>query len=107
MPQVYVCKSCNSSTLYVHNAHAPIVIAFSTASLDNRPIIVIDCGRSDIPRPGNGSVMANQTTLGSIATFTCDASFILVGDEMRTCESTGWSGNNPTCGKYILVTYDI
>ena len=65
---------------------------------------VFDCGRSDIPDPENGRVMADQTILRSVATFSCNANFVLVGDATRTCESTGWSGNNPSCGKSKIYT---
>ena len=59
---------------------------------------IIDCGIEDIPDPENGQVIAIETTFGSVANFTCNTSFVLVGDDMRTCESSGWSGTNPTCG---------
>ena len=59
---------------------------------------MFDCGSTDIIRPENGSVSLNQTTLGSVATFACDSGFTLIGDTTRTCQLTGWSGNNPSCG---------
>ena len=70
----------------------------------NFQLAVFDCGRSDIPDPENGRVMADQTILRSVATFTCNANFVLVGDGTRTCESTGWSGNNPSCCKSKIYT---
>ena len=51
----------------------------------------------------NGSVSLTTTTFGSRAVFSCDASFVLRGDSNRTCESTGWSGNNPSCGMSIKI----
>ena len=64
---------------------------------------MFDCGSADIIRPDNGTVVLNQTTLGSVATFACNAGFALIGDATRTCELTGWSGSNPSCGTYVSI----
>ena len=59
---------------------------------------VFDCGSTDIVAPDNGNINYKATILGSIAEFSCESGFTLVGNMTRTCELTGWSGNNPSCG---------
>ena len=47
----------------------------------------------------NDGIDSRQTTLlNTIATFKCNDGFELVGEPTRTCELSGWSGSNPTCG---------
>lgn len=59
---------------------------------------VFDCG-STVLILTNGRVIIDQTTLGSVARFMCNNGFVLRGDTVtRTCEVTGWSGSNPSCG---------
>lgn len=56
----------------------------------------VDCGT--LVSPTNGAVNLIGTTLGSVARYTCNPSFRLVGDASRTCLSTArWSGNQPSC----------
>ena len=41
-----------------------------------------------------------EITLGSVATYSCNDSFMLTGTSTRTCQADGtWSGDNPTCGE--------
>ena len=55
-----------------------------------------DCDPLD--PPCGGSVSAPNTTVGSIATYSCDLGLSLTGDENRTCQSDGyWSGSVPCC----------
>lgn len=57
---------------------------------------VIDCGHLDDPE--NGTVSVSDTTYTSVANYSCDPGFGLIGDAMRTCSGTGnWSGSEPTC----------
>ena len=66
------------------------------------PRPVFDCGSTDIQRPVNGNVnLTEKTTIGSQAIFSCDAGFVMIGEETRTCQLTGWSGSNPICGMSI------
>ena len=59
----------------------------------------VDCG--DLTDPDNGAVSLSGTTYNSVATYSCDSGYVLMGDDMRTCLDTGvWSGSAPTCGKY-------
>ena len=60
---------------------------------------VVDCGT--LEDPANGQVdTSGGTTFGSLANYTCDASFILLGVTTRMCQADEqWSGDEPTCGK--------
>ena len=58
----------------------------------------VDCG--GLTNPENGAVSLSGTTYNSVATYSCDSGYVLMGDDMRTCLDTGsWSGSAPTCGK--------
>ena len=65
-------------------------------SLSSYSFPAVNCG--DLDDPANGQVVLNGTLFGSIATYTCDPGFILVGDVERMCQANGeWSGTEPTC----------
>ena len=57
----------------------------------------MDCGI--LTRPANGQVSHTAgATFGQTATYSCDAGFNLVGENIRMCQAAGvWSGNAPTC----------
>ena len=56
----------------------------------------VDCG--DLTDPENGAVSVSGTTYNSVATYSCDTGYVLMGDDMTTCLDTGlWSGDQPTC----------
>ena len=59
--------------------------------------IVVDCG--SLGNPLNGQVdMSSGNTFMSIATYTCNAGYDLIGPKSRTCGSDGvWSPAPPTC----------
>lgn len=60
----------------------------------------VDCGPLD--NPEDGAVSLTGTTYISVATYSCDSGYVLMGDEMRTCLDTGlWSGSTPTCSKLL------
>ena len=66
-------------------------------------LTVIDCGILESPQ--NGIVVVDMTTLGAVATYTCNASYRLVGMESRRCEENGqWSEVAPTCEGDNLTT---
>ena len=46
----------------------------------------------------HGSV-TSDTTVGSVATYTCDSGYVLVGgSQQRTCQDNGtWDGNELSC----------
>ena len=66
----------------------------------------IDCG--GLRDPLYGRVDLDGTTLGSLATYSCNDGFVLEGDQMRKCQSDGqWSGREPVCkSKHTLCNYD-
>ena len=64
----------------------------------------------DVTQPDNGTVSysenrenSNQTRrIGTIARYSCNTGFVLVGETITTCQSDGndsgiWSGMPPTC----------
>ena len=59
-------------------------------------VTVVDCG--SLPRPANGAVSLTNTTYNSVATYSCNDGYNLMGDATRTCLASGsWSGTAPTC----------
>ena len=78
---------------------------FSPAHV-NIILSVFDCGLDDISNPEDGSLFYNTTTLGSVVMFECFGNFALLGESETTCQRTGWSNSNPTCGKewiYVCI----
>ena len=67
--------------------------------ISNNNFPVFSCGTTGLETPVNGSLSLTQTTLGSVASFACNAGFVLIGNATRTCELTGWSGSDPSCRK--------
>ena len=64
-------------------------------------VIVVMCERLlDI---ANGRVVLSGLTVGSLASYTCNTGFNLVGNSARTCQSNGfWSGVEPFCTRESL-----
>ena len=62
-------------------------------------LIVLDCGMANITAPELGQLSVESTLFGSVASYTCESDYILVGDEERTCSLNGWSGTQPECCK--------
>ena len=59
---------------------------------------------SELSSPTNGQVTWTGLTSGSTATYTCDSGYHLIGDQNRTCLSSGvWSGQEPTCESMHLL----
>ena len=56
-----------------------------------------DCGDSGLP--DNGQVtLSSGTTLGSVATFSCNIGYDIIGETMRECGTDGvWTNSVPTC----------
>ena len=55
--------------------------------------------------PDNGDVSHQFPVLGTIARYSCDFDFVLIGEDNRVCSENGsWSGMEPTCeGKKIAL----
>ena len=63
---------------------------------------VVDCGALSDPLHGMVDI-PQGTTFYAMATYSCNSSHVLVGDETRTCQADGdWSGRDPTCSKFEL-----
>ena len=63
-------------------------------------VIVIFCSSEcpDLPDIPNGSVSESGFTTGSIAVYSCDEGFMLMGDLERECMNNSmWSGEAPVC----------
>ena len=61
------------------------------------PKFSVDCG--PLNNPNNGQVnVSPETTIGSIATYTCDIGYTLSGSQSRTCGVDGnWTSSEPFC----------
>ena len=58
--------------------------------------IALDCG--PLSNPDNGLVIFRRTTLGSVANYSCNAGYVLMGIPFRICGVDGsWSGETPVC----------
>ena len=62
----------------------------------------VDCG--PLLPPVNGDVSLSSTVFGGVATYSCSAGYILVGERTRECQATGWSGEEPVCERKFLLT---
>ncbi len=60
-------------------------------------MLVLDhCG--DLEPPVNGEVSADNTTVGSTATYSCNEGYRLRGESTRNCQGDAvWSGEPPVC----------
>jgi hypothetical protein len=70
----------------------------STGSWSGRAPVCgpVDCG--PLTAPANGNVGAASTTFGSLAVYSCNDGYMLVGSNMRECQANGtWSGVTPSC----------
>ena len=61
----------------------------------------IDCG--PLLNPVNGTISLMRTTIGSVANYSCDSGFLLMGLSSRICEvNQSWSGDAPVCeGEFL------
>jgi CUB/sushi domain-containing protein len=85
--------------LSVLNLFLPISFTFKFLSI-HLPLschfIAVNCGTE--PNPINGQFSAQQTTLGSVAMYTCNTGYDLVGQESVMCQPSGeWSSSPPNC----------
>ncbi len=52
-----------------------------------------------LKKPKHGSVEHRDNFWGTVATYKCDRKYRLIGESVRTCGESGWSGVEPTCAK--------
>ena len=65
-------------------------------------MIVDGCG--PLPPPENGNVDASITTIGSVATYSCNNGFLISGISQRICQTDGfWSESAPSCSIGIII----
>ena len=65
-------------------------------------LLGITCGHPGMPM--NGTVTSNGTYVTSIAEFTCNFGFELIGDSQRVCQPSGiWSNMVPECHRKLLA----
>lgn len=58
--------------------------------------VAVECPNLD--SPSNGAVNATFTFFGSVATYTCNGRYTLIGSSEVTCTETGeWSSSPPEC----------
>ena len=76
---------------------------------------------SETPALGNGRVSITPNSdspyfgLGSVAAYSCNTGFVLVGQTTRVCEDTNggtvttgaWSGSAPTCQGNSVFEYEL
>jgi CUB/sushi domain-containing protein len=58
-----------------------------------------------LPDPLNGNVLWTDLSVNSLATYTCNGGFELIGSEIRTCLSDGaWNKEEPVCTAIMCPT---
>ena len=59
-------------------------------------VVITDCGFPDAPLLG--LLLLDNIVIGSVATYSCNEGFVLLGNQNRTCLPNGeWSGETPAC----------
>ena len=77
----------------------------------------------NITAPANGNIAYSQSpsVVNSYLLVTCDYGYVLIGDQVRDCQSNGnWSGTEATCecklkissvyfliGQHLFITHRI
>ena len=61
----------------------------------------------ELDRPNNGSVQYSNVVVGSMAEYSCDEGFLLIGVTTRVCQIDGiWSENAPSCQRGDIMVYN-
>ena len=103
---------CSQSEQYLDMPECTIHITLLTLTCVES---IVDCGAPQ--QPANGQVIHNETVFGSVANYSCNALYSIVGDASRECLANGiWSGIEPRCefdnleaiiGTVVVVTVII
>ena len=65
---------------------------------------VVDCG--PLPHPAHGTVQYVRSIYGSEATYNCNDTYVLLGENQRTCQVNGeWSELEPLCECTYVCMY--
>ena len=65
--------------------------------------LAVDCG--SLGSPANGSINISTTTFASVAHYSCNLGYLLVGVESRRCQANRtWSGEEPICDGIIHLS---
>ena len=91
------------STLYVCTAvlQCSTTFVLYLSDIVSHPIAVAMC--PPLESPDNGDVSLTGMDVGSVATYTCDSGYFLVGSPERMCLQTGeWSEEEPSCSRSTL-----
>ncbi len=69
----------------------------TTSMLTFSYLPTVDCG--PLSRPPNGNVATpSGTTVGNVASYSCNEGLVLIGSTVRSCGNNGlWAPDTPTC----------
>ena len=85
----------NNSRMESFHFLVPLIITYT--------FLPADCGT--LPQPANGMVRQNGKLQGSVANYTCDTGYGLVGSSPRVCQDDGtWSGSASCQGMSMVCT---
>ena len=68
------------------------------------------CGAPGLPLGGRDGLRLSytNTTINSIAVYSCDTGYILIGNNTRMCQRNGnWSGHAPSCRNEWVEVYNL
>ena len=69
---------------------------FAKVNIPPSHAVIVKC--DDLIAPANGDVNQPGNSVGTVASYTCNDGFQLIGDKTRTCQKDGeWSGADPVC----------
>ena len=72
---------------------------------NNCKYFILECVIPSAPANGSLDVLSN----GNVIKYYCDIGYTLNGSLERQCgeDGSGWNGNEPSCGKCLLIIYII
>ena len=88
--------NCSANPFGIHNCRHSEDAGVICIRLED----LVDC--DPLLPPQNGMVSFGSTVSGSLATYSCDEGFGLLGNETSACFNGTWSSQDPTCtSKYV------